>query len=90
LNLDDDDDDKYLSNVLGRTKCDGVETINGDVNSDGILSPREVLRLIHVETLGRFWGPTYQMWADTKTDDTGTIPEEMTQMKVSQLIVTLH
>ena len=31
LDLDDDDDDKYLSNVLGRTKCDGLETINGDV-----------------------------------------------------------
>ena len=69
LDLDENDDDIYLANVLGRTKCDGIEIVNGDVNGDGILSPREVLRLIYVDTLGRFWGPTYQSWADTKVDE---------------------
>jgi hypothetical protein len=68
-NLDDDDDDKYLANVLGRTTCDAIESINGDVNGDGILSPREVLRLIYVDTLGRFWGSAYQTWADTKVNE---------------------
>ena len=70
LNLDEnDDDDAYLINVLGRTTCDGLEIVNGDVNGDGMLSPREILRLIYVDTLGRFWGPTYQSWADTEVNE---------------------
>ena len=69
LDLDEDDDDIYLAKVLGRTSCDGLEIINGDVNGDGKVSPREVLWLIYVDTLGRFWGPTYQAWADTKVNE---------------------
>ncbi len=69
LNLDENDDDAYLLNVLGRTTCEGLEIVNGDVNGDGMLSPREILRLIYVDTLGRFWGPTYQSWADTKVNE---------------------
>jgi hypothetical protein len=59
-------DDNYLSKVLGRTSCEGVESVHGDVDGDGILSPREILRLIYVDNLGRFWGSTYQSWADIR------------------------
>jgi Leucine-rich repeat (LRR) protein len=48
----------------GRPECETAPFIHGDLNADGILSPREVLRMIYVDTLGRFWGPSYQSWAD--------------------------
>ena len=63
------DKDNYLSTVLGRTSCDGIELVNGDVNGDGILSPREILRLIYVDNLGRFWGSSFQSWADTHVSE---------------------
>jgi hypothetical protein len=54
-----------VSRRLGRTSCDArVDHIHGDLNADGILSPREILRLLYVDTLGRFWGAAYQQWAD--------------------------
>jgi hypothetical protein len=63
------DNDTYLSTTLGRTSCEGIKCVNGDVNGDGILSPREILRLIYVDNLGRFWGSNYQSWADTRVPE---------------------
>lgn len=50
--------------ILGRTSCEGVDLVHGDLNADGVLSPREILRMLYIDTLGRFWGPTFQPWAD--------------------------
>jgi hypothetical protein len=58
-----------LSTVLGRTSCDGVEFVHGDLNGDGELSPREILRMLYIDTLGRFWGPDYRTWADMKVPE---------------------
>lgn len=51
-------------NILGRTSCDDIQLIHGDLNGDGILSVREILRMIYIDTLGRFWGPGYHTWAN--------------------------
>lgn len=61
--------DPPKSTVLGRVSCEGVEFVHGDLNGDGILSPREILRMIYVDTLGRFWGPTFQTWADMSVNE---------------------
>jgi Leucine-rich repeat (LRR) protein len=56
--------DPPASKVLGRTFCKGVAYVHGDLNGDGVLSPREVLRMLYIDTLGRFWGPEFQTWAN--------------------------
>lgn len=57
--------DPPISQLLGRTSCEyDIHVVNGDVNGDGIVSPREVLRLLFVETIGRFWGQLFQNWID--------------------------
>jgi Leucine-rich repeat (LRR) protein len=61
--------DPPMSTVLGRTECNGTDFVHGDLDADGILSPREILRLIYVENLGRFWGATYQTWAKMQVNE---------------------
>ena len=56
--------DPPVSEILGRTHCDGLDYVHGDLDGDGILSPREILRMLYIDTLGRFWGPNYQKWAN--------------------------
>lgn len=58
-----------LAAILGRTSCIGVDFVQGDLNADGILSPREILRMIYVDTLGRFWGHSFQPWADMRVHE---------------------
>jgi len=48
------------SNVLGQTSCEGLGYMHGDLDGDGIVSPREILRILFVDTLGRFWGEEFQ------------------------------
>lgn len=50
--------------MIGRTSCETVDFVHGDLNADGILSAREVLRVIFIDLMGRFWGKTFQPWAD--------------------------
>jgi hypothetical protein len=38
--------------------------VHGDLNGDGILSQREILRMIYVDTIGRFWGAPFQDWSN--------------------------
>jgi len=57
------------SKILGRTSCKGVEFIHGDFNGDGVLSPREILRIFYVDTLGRFWGLDFQKWSDMTVNE---------------------
>uniref|UniRef100_A0A7S2ERU3 Disease resistance R13L4/SHOC-2-like LRR domain-containing protein n=1 Tax=Trieres chinensis TaxID=1514140 RepID=A0A7S2ERU3_TRICV len=66
----DDDDDEYipLSAVLGRTNCDAVEFVDGDMNGDGHLDEREILRLIYAATNGENWGDAFMDWPDIKVD----------------------
>lgn len=65
LTKDDiENDDSPMAKVLGRTKCRGASFVHGDLNGDGVLSSREVLRLLYVYTIGRNWGPQFQTWAD--------------------------
>lgn len=77
-----------ISTVLGRTECEGTEFVHGDLNADGILSAREILRLIYVENLGKFWGAAFQPWADTwvnECDLSGItcVKEKITKMDLS-------
>ena len=53
--------------ILGRTKCNRTTTkfVHGDLNGDGELSEREVLRLLYTYTVGRNWGKQFESWADT-------------------------
>lgn len=55
--------------VLGRTTCESVEFVHGDLNGDGILSAREILRVVFIDLMGRFWGKTFQSWADTSVNE---------------------
>ena len=57
------------SKVLGRTSCEGVEFLHGDLNGDGTVSPREILRMLYIDTLGRFWGLEFQRWADIRVHE---------------------
>jgi hypothetical protein len=67
---DDEDEDPPVSKRLGRISCNsGVQHIHGDLNADGILSPREILRLLFIDTIGRFWGAAYQNWADVNYNE---------------------
>ncbi|KAL7555900.1 hypothetical protein ACA910_010849 [Epithemia clementina (nom. ined.)] len=50
--------------VLGRILCNGTDYVHGDLDGDGVVSPREVLRMIYVDNIGKYWGPAYQTWAD--------------------------
>jgi Leucine-rich repeat (LRR) protein len=49
--------------VLGRISCEGVTNVHGDLDGDGVVSQREVLRLLYINTIGRLWGKKYQKWA---------------------------
>lgn len=40
--------------------------MHGDIDGDGVRSPREILRILYVDTLGRFWGDDFQPWADIR------------------------
>lgn len=55
---------ELLVKILGRTTCEGTEFVHGDLNGDGILSEREVLRLLYTYTVGRNWGAQFEGWAD--------------------------
>ena len=58
-----------VAKVLGRTECRGVKFIHGDLNGDGILTPREILRLLYADTIGRNWGAQFQTWADVRVNE---------------------
>ena len=61
---DKDDKGKLASKYLGRTLCNGTTFVHGDLNGDGILSEREVLRLFYVYNMGSNWGSQFDSWAD--------------------------
>lgn len=66
--------DPPQSKLLGSTRCYGggekeVAVVNGDVDGDGKVSVREVLRLLFVETIGRFWGLNFQNWIDMSVNE---------------------
>eukprot|EP00980_Cylindrotheca_fusiformis_P010929 scaffold2499_cov125-Cylindrotheca_fusiformis.AAC.20 len=50
--------------ILGRTTCPGLEYVHGDLDGDGELSEREILRLLYVYTSGQHWGNQFTEWAD--------------------------
>lgn len=53
---------------LGQYKCVDRDEVffRGDVNGDGVLSQREVLRLWYIDSAVPRWGKTYQNWANQK------------------------
>jgi hypothetical protein len=67
--LDDELNEPPLDRVLGRIQCPDVEFVHGDLNGDGILSSREILRLLYVYTIGHNWGAQFQTWADPKINE---------------------
>ncbi len=66
-------DDPSSARILGRINC-GDESnnrttfVHGDLNGDGELSEREVLRLLYTYTGGQHWGTQFENWADTTID----------------------
>lgn len=62
------DDDPKMSKILGRTTCESTTFHHGDLNGDGVVSEREVLRLLYTYTIGRNWGAQFENWADTTVD----------------------
>mmetsp|Transcript_45209 Transcript_45209/g.110121 ORF Transcript_45209/g.110121 Transcript_45209/m.110121 type:complete len:510 (-) Transcript_45209:222-1751(-) len=61
-------DDETMSKVLGRTSCKATTFLHGDLNGDGIVSEREVLRLLYTYTIGRNWGAQFESWGDLAVD----------------------
>lgn len=55
--------------VMGRISCTGVDFVHGDLDGDGILSAREVLRMLYIDLIGRFWGSIFQPWADVSVNE---------------------
>lgn len=55
---------------IGQSDCpDGEsEFIRGDMDGDGILSQREILRLFYVLTGGHSWGELYSQWENVNVD----------------------
>jgi hypothetical protein len=76
------------STILGRISCPGTEFVHGDLNGDGILSPREVLRMIYIDNLGKFWGPTFQPWADTNVNECDLIGITCVKGKIAKIDLT--
>jgi Leucine-rich repeat (LRR) protein len=62
-------DDPLTAKMLGQRRCgrDNNRTtfVHGDLDGDGILSEREVLRLLYTYTVGKNWGLQFESWADT-------------------------
>lgn len=57
--------------MIGQSDCDGasIDFVRGDMNGDGILSQREVLRLFFTLTGGHDWGEQYSDWGDLNTNE---------------------
>jgi Leucine-rich repeat (LRR) protein len=65
----DDTSDPPLNKVLGRIDCPGASFVHGDLNGDGKLSQREILRLVYSYNIGMHWGAQFQTWADPKINE---------------------
>ena len=70
-------DDPSSTRILGRINCGNdndndnstrTRFVHGDLNGDGELSEREVLRLLYTYTGGQNWGTQFENWADTSVD----------------------
>ncbi len=61
-----------LAKTLGQRRCGNennrTQFVHGDLNGDGELSEREVLRLLYTYTSGPNWGTQFESWADTTVD----------------------
>jgi Leucine-rich repeat (LRR) protein len=53
---------------MGKTTCPGIDFIHGDINGDGLLNEREILRLIYAYNIGHNWGPKFTDWHDPFDD----------------------
>lgn len=65
---EDDDSLVPLNKVLGRLDCPGVAGVHGDLDGNGILTEREILRLLWSYNIGMNWGAQFQSWADPRID----------------------
>jgi hypothetical protein len=77
-----------MVDVLGRTSCEGVDFVYGDYDGDGVLEPREILRMIYIDTLGRFWGQQYQPWADVRVNECDLLGITCVNGKVARIDLT--
>ena len=57
--------------MIGQSECDGasIDFVRGDMNGDGTLSQREVLRLFFTLTGGHAWGDQYFDWGDLNKNE---------------------
>jgi len=53
---------------LGQTTCPSKDFLIGDMDGNGVLSEREVLRLFYIYTNGPEWGAEFQPWVDMSTE----------------------
>jgi hypothetical protein len=77
-----------LSKLLGRNSCPKVKFVNGDLNGDGKLSPREILSLLFVETIGRNWGAQFQTWADMRIKECDLYGIQCTSDQIGKIDLT--
>ena len=65
-------DTPFSATILGRRRCgednDRTTFVHGDLNGDGDLSEREVLRLLYTYTMGENWGLQFDNWGETTVD----------------------
>jgi uncharacterized protein YjbI with pentapeptide repeats len=63
--------DQTSCNYLGQTQCldQRFKFFRGDMDGNGVLSPREILRLMYVLMDGRSWGAHYSKWAEMNVDE---------------------
>ncbi len=60
---------------VGQTTChDGSTIVRGDMNGDGRLNAREILRLLYIFNEGYDWDEKYHIWGDVRHDDECTLP----------------
>jgi Leucine-rich repeat (LRR) protein len=66
--------DKSCSYV-GQTTCnDGTTIVRGDMDGDGALSEREILRLIYMLNEGHDWEDEFSVWGDMTHGDACDLP----------------
>jgi hypothetical protein len=68
--IDNESEIPPTCNYLGQSKCNDENHFDlyGDMDGDGNLTQREILRLLYVKTGGKNWGSLFDSWADMSVE----------------------
>lgn len=80
--------DPPRSQILGRTECEGTDFVIGDLSGDGVLSPREILRMFFIDALGLMWGPDFLKWKDVSVNECDLSGVTCTDGEVTKIDLT--